>query len=138
MLRDKIFLKMLLKKGAKVTPEEVEYFRKHPDQIDEITAPVNLHKLFLFAGSIVGISLVGTSKIIEFSEVLQFQYGLFEEFVVDIVFEIGVALIGGGVTAFLLGILLNQQMTNAEQWRTEIRSKIQESDDQGEPPASED
>jgi len=138
MARDKIFLKMLVKKGAEVTPEEVEYFRKHPDQIDEITAPVNVHKLFLLAGSIIGISFVGFSKIIEFSEVLQFRHGLFEEFVVEIIFEIGVALIGGGVTAFLLGILLNQQMKNAEYWRTEIRNKIREIDDQEELPASED
>ena len=46
--------------------------------------------------------------------------------------EIGVALIGAGVTAYLLGILLNVQQQNAERWRTEIRSRIREPVNRGE------
>ena len=46
------------------------------------------------------------------------------EFVIDIVFEIGVALIGAAVTAYLLGILLNRQQENAAAWRTEIRRML--------------
>jgi len=129
MERDKIFLKMLLKKRPEVTPEEVAYFRKHPDEIDEITAPVDVHKLFLILVSLLGISLVAFSKILNFSDVLHFTHGYFEEFLVDIIFEIGVALIGAGVTAFLLGILLNQQQENAERWKMEIRGRIRELDD---------
>jgi len=132
MERDKIFLKMLLKNRADVTDEEVAYFREHPDEIDEITAPVNVHKLFLIFGTLLGISLVGFSKILNFSDVLHFAHGYFEEFLVDIIFEIGVALIGAGVTAFLLGILLNQQQENAERWKMEIRGRIREIEDGGE------
>jgi hypothetical protein len=51
------------------------------------------------------------------------------EFAVDVVFEIGVALIGAAVTAYILGILLNQQQENASLWRAEIRKKIGESHD---------
>ena len=47
MERGKIFFKMMFKKRVDVTDEEVEYFRRHPDEIDEITAPVNVQKLFL-------------------------------------------------------------------------------------------
>ncbi len=46
--RDRIFLKLYLKSSpGEVTDEELSYFREHPDQIDEVTAPVNVHKLFL-------------------------------------------------------------------------------------------
>ena len=38
--------------------------------------------------------------------------------------EIGVALIGAAVTAYILGILLNQQQDNAAAWRSEIRRRI--------------
>ena len=48
------------------------------------------------------------------------------EVVIDIVFEIGVALIGAAVTAYILGILLNQQQGNAAKWRAEIRRRIHE------------
>ena len=47
------------------------------------------------------------------------------EFAIDIVFEIGVALIGAAATAYLLGILLNQQQENASKWRVELRRRIE-------------
>ncbi len=131
-IRDKLFLKMFLKKKGEVTQEEVEYFRRHPDEIDTITAPINVHKLFLLFGVLFGILLVAISKILKFSSVLHVVYGSVEEFLVDILFEIGVALIGAGVTAYLLGVLLNVQQENADSWRTNIRSRIREADDRAE------
>jgi hypothetical protein len=59
-------------------------------------------------------------------------HGYLQEFLVDIVFEIGIALIGAGITAYLLGILLNTQQENAERWRTAIRDKIRETDNREE------
>jgi hypothetical protein len=129
--RDKLFLKTFLKGKGEVTQEELEYFRRHPDEIDEITAPVNVHKLFLLYGALSGILLVVLSKVLKFSSVLYFARDYLQEFLVDIVFEIGIALIGAGVTAYLLGILLNTQQENAERWRTEIRTRIREADNPG-------
>ena len=128
IVRDKLFLKLFLKDYVTVTQEEVEYFREHPDEIDEITTPINVHKMFLLFGTLLGVLLVGISKILKFSSVLFFLHRYFQEFLVDIVFEIGVALIGAAVTAYLLGILLNVQQENAERWRKEIRSRIRETD----------
>ncbi len=127
MQRDRMFLRLFLKKSlSELTDEEVVYFREHPDEIEEVTAPVNVHKLFLWTGALLGALCVAVSKVIKFS-----QFGLlsegFREFVVDIIFESGVALIGAAVTAYILGILLNKQQENAAQWRTEIRRRIGES-----------
>ena len=122
--RDRMFLKLFLKSAPdQVTDEEVAYFRDHPDQIDEVTAPVNVHKLFLWAGALLGAGLVGVSKLIKFAGLVVLSEG-YREFVIDIVFESGVALIGAAVTAYLLGILLNQQQDNAAAWRSEIRRRI--------------
>ena len=119
-----MFLKLFLKSAPdRVTDEEVAYFRDHPDQIDEISAPVAVHKLFLWVGALLGTACVGLSKAIKFSQIALFSEG-FLEFVVDIIFEIGVALIGAAVTAYILGILLNQQQDNAAAWRSEIRRRI--------------
>ena len=126
--RDRIFLRLYLKSSpGEVTAEELSYFREHPDQIDEVTAPVNVHKLFLWAGALLGIVLVALSKYLKFSIVYMLSEAL-REFTVDVVFEIGVALIGAAVTAYILGILLNQQQENASLWRAEIRKKISESE----------
>ena len=127
-IRDKIFLKLFVKDKFTITQEEIYYFRKHPDEIDEITAPLNVHKFFLLIGILLGVLMVAGSKILKFSSILYFQEGFFEEFVVDIIFEIGVALIGAGVTAYFLGILLNMQQENATKWRDEIRKQIRETD----------
>ena len=122
--RDRVFLKLFLKTGiSEVTDEEVAYFRDHPDQIDEVTAPVAVHKLFLWAGALLGTLLVGVAKVIKFSQFAIVSEGV-REFVIDMVFETGVALIGAAVTAYILGILLNQQQENAKKWRSEIRRRI--------------
>jgi hypothetical protein len=127
--RDQMFLKLYLKSHpGEVTDEEIDYFREHPDQIDEVTAPVNVHKLFLWWGALLGVALVALSKYLKFSIVYVLSEAL-REFAVDVVFEIGVALIGAAVTAYILGILLNQQQENASLWRAEIRKKIGESHD---------
>ena len=123
--RDLTFLKLFLKaKAGEVTEDELRYFRKHPDQIDEVSAPVRVHLLFLWTGGLVGAAFVAVSKWLKFWQVVDFLSEGTAEFVIDIVFEIGVALIGAAVTAYILGILLNQQQENAAHWRAEIRRKI--------------
>ena len=125
--RDVDFLKLFLKGMAgQVTDEEVRYFRDHPDQIDEVSAPVKVHLIFLWAGGLLGAAFVALSKWLKFSQILDLLSKGSGEFVIDIVFEIGVALIGAAVTAYILGILLNQQQENAAKWRAEIRRRINE------------
>ena len=125
--RDRVFLKLFFTTSfKKVTREEVDYFRKHPDMIDEVTAPVNVHKLFLWGGTFLGVVFVGLSKALKFNPLLDGLSEGFREFGIDIVFEIGVALIGAAVTAYLLGILLNKQQDNAAAWRAELRRRIDE------------
>lgn len=126
---DHVFLKLFLKTAPdQVTDEELNYFREHPEQIDEISAPVNIHKLFLWAGALLGVACVGLSKMLKFHPVLENLPEGLREFGIDIVFEIGVALIGAAVTAYLLGILLNKQQDNAANWRAELRRRIDKSD----------
>jgi len=123
--RERIFLKLFLKtKPTEVTDEELEYFRNNPDQIDEISAPVSIHKLFLWAGTLLGVAFVGLSKIMKFLPASEYLSEGLREFSIDIVFEIGVALIGAAVTAYILGILLDQQQQNAARWRAEIRRRL--------------
>ena len=59
--RDVTFLKLFLKaKAGQVTDEEVRYFRDHPDQIDEVSAPVKVHLIFLWAGGLLGAAFVAS------------------------------------------------------------------------------
>ena len=123
--RDLVYLKLFLKRSPKdVTDEEVAYFREHPDEIDEFTAPLNIHKLFLQLGLLLGTVCVGISKVINYSAILDGLLQGVREFIVDIIFEVGVALIGAAITAYILGIVLNKQQQAASEWRAEIRRII--------------
>jgi hypothetical protein len=125
--RDHIFLKLFLTTSpSELGEEELAYFREHPEQIDEVTAPVNIHKLFLWAGALLGAFFVAVSKLLVHSEVL-IQHLVVREYVIDIVFESGVALIGAAITAYILGILLDKQQKNAAHWRSEIRRRLGQS-----------
>ncbi|EOQ72861.1 MULTISPECIES: hypothetical protein [Acinetobacter calcoaceticus/baumannii complex] len=124
--QDTLFIKLLFKSSAKVTEDEVEYYRKYPDQIDQVTAPINIHKIFLWTGALLGIVVVGIAKLLKFSGTLDFLSEGILEFVIDIIYESGIALIGAAVTAYMLGVLLNKQQENAVKWREEIRKRIEE------------
>ncbi|WDZ50114.1 hypothetical protein LF296_12355 [Acinetobacter vivianii] len=126
--QDTLFIKLLFKSSSKVTKEEIEYYRKYPDQIDQVTAPINIHKIFLWTGALLGILVVAIAKFLKFSGMLTFLSEGVLEFVIDIIYESGIALIGAAVTAYMLGVLLNKQQENALKWREEIRKRIQESE----------
>lgn len=114
------------------TEEEIQYFREHPEEIDDFTSPLKIHKFFLLVGVILGILLVGVSKVFKFSSLMAEFHEGWREFTVDIVFETGVALIGAAVTAYLLGIILNQRQDSAMAWRNELRKRINLDTEDGE------
>ncbi|WP_447512033.1 hypothetical protein [Acinetobacter pittii] len=125
--QDKLFIKLLFKSTSEVTEDEIEYYRKYPDQIDQVTAPINIHKIFLWAGAFLGVIVVAIAKFLKFSGTLDFLSEGVLEFVIDIIYETGIALIGAAATAFMLGVLLNKQQENATKWREEIRRRVKES-----------
>ena len=112
-----------------ITAEELDYFREHPDQIDEVSSPLNLHKLFLAVGLVLGTLLAGLAKFLNFSGLLDIVHAGVKELIVDLMFEIGVALIGAAIVTFMMGITLNQQLASAERWRKEIRERLAEGSD---------
>ncbi|PJF02329.1 hypothetical protein [Acinetobacter seifertii] len=126
--QDTLFIKLLFKSSAKVTEDEIEYYRKYPDQIDQVTAPLNIHKIFLWTGALLGIVIVAIAKFLKFSGAFDFLSAAVLEFVIDIIYESGIALIGAAITAYMLGVLLNKQQENAVKWREEIRKRIEETE----------
>ncbi|MCU7697613.1 hypothetical protein OD757_10300 [Acinetobacter sp. AYS6] len=127
--QDRLFIKLLFKSTSEVTEDEIEYYRKYPDQIDQVTAPLNIHKIFLWAGALLGVIVVAIAKFLKFSGTLDFLSEGVLEFVIDIIYETGIALIGAAATAFMLGVLLNKQQENATKWREEIRRRVKESEE---------
>ena len=119
---------LLSRKSDTPSDEEVAYFREHPDQIDEVSSPVNLHRLFLSLGLLLGTILVGVSKFFEHTTVLAGLHEGLQAFIVDIVFEIGVALIGASIVTFMLSLVLNDQLVRVKKWKEALRKRIEETE----------
>ena len=111
-----------------VSKEEVAYFRDHPEEIDEFSSPTRLHQLFLLIGMTLGVLGVALSKLLSHSGVLDELHVGVAAFITDIVFEVGVALIGASIVTFMLVLVMNRQQKNALKWRDEIRKRIAEDD----------
>lgn len=127
---DALYLDLFLSESASVTDAQIAYFREHPEQIDEVSAPLNIYRFFLGAGALLGVVLVAVAKFLKFSLLLGFVSEGVREFVVDILYESGVALISAVITAYILGILLKKHQENAVAWRAELRRKLD-----GQPPS---
>lgn len=122
--RDSLFLRMLAAEKIEISDEAMAYFRKYPDEVDEVTAPTRVHMFFLWVGIGIGMLAVALSKIVA---ALPFDHYLgesVETFVVEIIFESGIALIGAALTAYFLGVLLNAQQERARAFRKEIRRRL--------------
>ena len=124
--RESLFLEILTSSKVEVSDEAMAYFRKHPDEVDEVTAATRVHRFFLWAGIGVGMIAVALSKLIALLPLEDYLGTGGEEFVVDIGFEGGVALIGEALTAYFMGVLLNKQQERAVAFRKEIRRRLAE------------
>ena len=109
---------------VRVSQDEIDYFREHPDEIDDFASPIRLHQLFLLIGITLGVSAVAAAKVLIHSGVLSALPVGLVEFLTDIVFEVGAALIGASIVTFMMGIVMNRQQKNALKWRDEIRKRI--------------
>ena len=123
-LRERIHLRLFLVDSEEPSEEEIAYFAANSDQIDEVSEPMRLHRLFLWFAVISGFIVVGLAKGLGTVEDTAFFSGVWREYVVDIIFEAGVALIGAGVTAYFMGVLLNNQQAKTKRWRKQLRAAI--------------
>lgn len=109
-----------------VTDEEVAYYRAHPDEIDLATSPSRIHRVFLLLGSVAGLGTVVLAKVVAAAPAEEFVGDFLDNLFVDLLFEVGVALIGASVTAYLLGVLLTSSQRSARAWRQALRRRIRE------------
>ena len=117
---------------AYITDELVAYYRQNPDEIEKIENEGRVHRLVLPIGFTAGLILVFFSKIIGFYD--WFGEALFfNEVVVDLLFELGVAIWGGVVTTAFLEVIENREKKAYERYRRALllRIKIAEQADAG-------
>ena len=109
---------------AYIDENTVNYYRQNPEKIDEIEKEGRVHRLVLPVGFVVGLILVFASKIIRFLNLFGDAL-FFNEVIVDLAFELGVAIWGGVVTTAFLEIIENRERKANQRFREEIVRRIE-------------
>jgi hypothetical protein len=110
-----------------VTDELVEYYRKHPEELDLIIDKEYFYGRFIRFIFILGIFITVLSRVLKF--VFEDTWAAFiNEVVLDIFSELGIAIFGGAITNFLLQKLNQKQYQQNIALRKEILHRIKQSD----------
>lgn len=84
-----------------ITPEELDYYRKNPEEISMINNATKIRYKYLTYAFILGFILVVVSKIVGpmFTKLIT---SFWSEVMRDLLFEVGVALWGGAITTYII------------------------------------
>ncbi len=110
-------------KKQEVTEEIVEYYKKNPDELDLLIDKEDFNIKFLSYFFIFGLIVTVGSR------VLSFMFGdVWGEFVnhvvLDVISEVGIAIFGGAITAYLLEYLQKKQYEENIAFRSEIKRRL--------------
>lgn len=123
----KIIEETLLGEKPEITVEIVEHYRRNPDDLDLIIDKEYFHSKFIRLFFIIGLTLTFCSRILTF-----FFENTWAEFVndiiLDIVSELGIAIFGGAIVAYILEKLKQKQFQENVKLRNEIIEKIKTSE----------
>lgn len=110
-------------KKQEVTEEIIEYYRKNPEELDLLIDKEDFNIRFLSYFFIFGLVLTVGSRVLSF--MFADIWGEFINHVVlDVASEIGIAIFGGAVTAYLLEYLQKKQYEENMAFRNEIKKRL--------------
>lgn len=119
----KIIEESLLGEKPEVTDDIVEYYRKNPNDLDLIIDKEYFHAKFIKFFFVVGLIITVSSRLLKF-----FFHNTWAEFVNDVILdvfsELGIAIFGGAVTAYILERMKQKQYHDNVKFRSEIIEEI--------------
>lgn len=125
-INDKILEDTFWGEKTKVTPEIVKFYKENPKELDLIVDKEFFYDRFIKFFFFLGIFLTVISRVLKFF--FEGSWAPFvNEVILDIFSELGIAIFGGAITAYLLERLKQQQYEQNIAFRNEILEKIKQS-----------
>ncbi len=125
MTKNNTFDRLFLEK-RKITDEVVDYYRKNPGELDLIIDQEHFDNKFLSYFFVFGLVLTIGSRVIAYF--FESIWGKFmNDVVLDVSSELGIAIFGGAVTAYLLGNLQKKQYKENVAYRNAIKARLESS-----------
>jgi hypothetical protein len=107
----------------KISEQELAFYREHPELVQAIGSKSTIYRSVLLIVFVTGFVLVAISKVVKFG-FSESSDSYFVELVVDLIFEMGVALWGGVATAVLLQNFVQHQYKEGRRYQQEIMRKL--------------
>ena len=119
----KIIEETLLGETPEITDEIVEYYRKNPNDLDLIIDKEYFHRKFIKFFFILGLVLTISSRILKF--IFHNTWAEFvNDIILDIISELGIAIFGGAITAYILERMKQKQYQDNVKFRNEVIERI--------------
>ncbi len=117
---DNLFLDKLV-----INEEVIEYYRRNPDELDLIIDKEHFDNKFLGYFFFLGLSITIGSRVLAYF--FEDIWGKFmNDVVLDVSSELGIAIFGGAVVAYLLGSLQKKQYNENIAFRNAIKARLEE------------
>ncbi|MEG0926251.1 hypothetical protein [Chryseobacterium sp.] len=122
-LDEKIFSNALWGEKTEITDKIVKFYKENPQELDLIIDKEFFYGKFIRFFFMIGIVLTVVSRLLKF--LFEDTWAAFvNEVVLDIFSELGIAIFGGAITAFLLKTLKQKQYKENTAFRKEILRRI--------------
>lgn len=109
----------------KVTNKILDYYEKNPDELDLIINKEHFNILFLGLFFVIGHIITFSARIIQY--LYGEQLGEFINTVVlDVISEVGIAIFGGAIVAYLIEFLNKRQYQQNLKFRNEIKAELKQ------------
>lgn len=111
--------------NQEVTEEIVDYYEKNPEELDLIINKEYFHTVFLGSFFFLGIGITIIARIIQYF--YSDKLGNFvNSIILDVISELGIAIFGGAVAAYLLEYLNKRQYQQNLKFRKQVKMKLEE------------
>nr|WP_315029254.1 hypothetical protein [uncultured Chryseobacterium sp.] len=125
-LKNKIFENALWGERTEITEEIVDFYKNNPKELDLIKDKEYFYGKFIKFFFIIGIFLTVLSRVLKF--IFEGTRAAFiNDIILDVFSELGIAIFGGAITAYLLEKLKERQYKENIEFRKEVIKRIQHS-----------
>ena len=120
----KDIIELFVRPQPEITDAQIEFYQNHPEELDLIIDKEQLHLSFLQYFFGVGFLLMVGSRVVIyiFSDTAT---RFVTEVVLEATFELGNAILGGVIAAFLLEYLQKKQYEENIRYRRDVLARIQ-------------
>ncbi|MEO1053416.1 MAG: hypothetical protein AAFX87_22470 [Bacteroidota bacterium] len=117
--------RMIFPDSQKITEEVILHYERNPDELDIIINKEYFNVVYLGVIFILGIAMTVSARIISYF------YGdslgdFVNTVVLDIISELGIAVFGGAIVAYLIEFLNKKQFQQNVKFRREMKSIIEQ------------